>query len=152
METSLIKGSIEITIKDRPENKYILRPNEKLLIANGELSDESQALNTANTNKVSGEISDIISLKKVDYSSLDKLFIETAWVQNKLVFRSENFSDIAKKMERWYDIQIIFRNTKTEELKFTGIFTTESVQQALEAMRVVHPFNYVKEKNIIFID
>ncbi len=152
IETSLIKGSVEITIKDRPDDKYILRPNEKLVIANDGMTEMLNALHTAHKTPSARESADIVALKKVDYSSIEKLVLETAWVQNKLVFRSEKFSDLAKRMERWYDIKIRFRNSGKEELKFTGIFTTETIQQALKAMQVVHSFNYVMEDNIIFID
>ena len=152
IETSLIKGSVEITIKDRPDDIYILRPNEKLVVSNDGLSERLNALNTAHNAPSARESADMVALKKVDYSSMEKLVLETAWVQNKLVFRSEKFSDLAKRMERWYDIEIRFRNSGKEELKFTGIFTTETIQQALKAMQVVHSFNYVKEDNIIFID
>jgi transmembrane sensor len=152
IETSLIKGSVEITIKDRPDDKYILRPNEKLVISNDGTEDKTLALNAAHIKKGNSENANIVALKKVDYSSVEKLVLETAWVQNKFVFRSEKFSDLAKRMERWYDIEIRFRNTGKEELMFTGIFTTETIQQALKAMQVVHSFNYAKEDNIIFID
>lgn len=36
-ETSLIRGSIEVTFKNRPSEKIILKPNEKLITANEEL-------------------------------------------------------------------------------------------------------------------
>ena len=35
IETSLIKGSVEITINDRPNDKYIFSPNEKLVFPKG---------------------------------------------------------------------------------------------------------------------
>lgn len=152
IETSLIKGSVEITINDRPYDKYILSPNEKLVISTNGIAQKSPALNVVNMSKTVSESADIVALEKVDYSAIEKLVLETAWVQNKLVFRSEKFSDLAIRMERWFDIEIKFRNSGKEELKFTGIFTTETIQQALKAMQVVHAFTYVKEGNIIYID
>lgn len=152
IETSLIKGSVEITINDRPNDKYILSPNEKLVISTNGMAQKSPALNVVNMGKAVSESADIVALKKVDYSAIEKLVIETAWMQNKLVFRSEKFSDLAVRMERWFDIEIKFRNSGKAALKFTGIFTTETIQQALKAMQVVHEFTYVKEDNIIYID
>ena len=35
-------------------------------------------------------------------------------------------------MERWYGIRIKFKDQAKEDLMFTGIFTTETIQQALE--------------------
>ena len=152
IETSLIKGSVEITIKDRPDDKYILRPNEKLVVSNEGLIQKSATVNQTKLNTSGKENADIVALKKVDYSVNEKLVIETAWVENKLVFHSEKFSDLAKRMERWYDIQIRFRDTDKAEYRFTGIFTTETIQQALQAMQVVHSFQFVKKDNIIYID
>ena len=96
------------------------------------------------------ENADIVALKKVDYSAIEKLVIETAWVQNKLFSYQKNFQIWRIRMERWFDIEIKFRNTGKAELKFTGIFTTETIQQALKAMQVVHAFNLSK-KIISFI-
>ncbi len=150
METSLIKGSVEITIKNRPDDIYILRPNEKLVVSN-----EGMLKKTEGISYKPGLINnggDIVTLKKVDYTATEKLVYETAWVQNKLVFRSENFARLAIKMERWYGIRIRFRDERKEDLMFTGIFTTETIQQALNAMQVVHAFNYTIEDDIIYID
>ncbi len=152
IETSLIKGSVEITIKDRPDDKYILRPNEKLVVSNEGLIQKSANFDQTKLNTSGKENADIVALKKVDYSVNEKLVIETAWVENKLVFHSEKFSDLAKKLERWYDIQIRFRDADKAEYRFTGIFTTETIQQALQAMQVVHSFQFVKNDKIIYID
>ena len=40
-ETSLIRGSIEVTFKNRPSEKIILKPNEKLITANEEPAKDS---------------------------------------------------------------------------------------------------------------
>lgn len=152
METSLIRGSVEITIRDRPDDIYILRPNEKLVVTNDEYGKKAVDENPVPLNTGSRENGDIVSLKKVNYSDIEKLVVETAWVENKLVFRAEKFIDLSKKLERWYDIQIRFRDPEKESLKFTGIFTTETIQQALKAMQVVHRFQFVQENNIIYID
>ncbi len=150
METSLIKGSVEIRINNRPDDIYILKPNEKLVVSTErpERKSESNAYKPA----LIKESGDIVALKKVDYTEAEKLIMETAWVQNKFVFRAEKFGDLAVKMERWYGIKIRFRNPGKEDLMFTGIFTTETITQALNAMRVVHPFNFSVDKDTIYID
>ena len=150
METSLIRGSVEITIKNRPDDIYILKPNEKLVINNERVAEKIKSSQIAPA--AIRETGDIVTLKKVNYTTAEKLVIETAWVQNKLVFKAERFTDLAVKLERWYGIKIGFRNADKEELMFTGIFTTETITQALNAMRVVHPFHFSIEKNIIYIE
>jgi len=150
METSLIRGSVEITLKDKPGNVFVLKPNEKLVI-----SVNSQPAKTEGNSYIKTLLKEgdgIIILKKLHYEAAEKIVEETAWVDNKLVFRSEKFSSLALKMERWYGIRIKFRDQAKEELMFTGIFTTETIEQALNAMREVHPFNFSIVDDIVLID
>jgi len=150
METSLIRGSVEITMKDKPGNVFVLKPNEKLVVAVNALQTKTEGSNYIKTLLKEGD--GIIMLKKLDYEAAEKIVVETAWVDNKLVFHSEKFSSLALKMERWYGIRIKFKDQAKEDLMFTGIFTTETIQQALNAMREVHPFNYSMEEDIVLID
>src|SRR4030095_9403678 len=41
-EAALIKGSIEVTLKDRKDQKIILKPNEKIIIPNEEPKNEKK--------------------------------------------------------------------------------------------------------------
>ena len=128
----------------------LLENDEKLVVSNDRPSIKAEGINYKPG--IIHDSGDIVALKKVDYTAAEKLIYETAWVQNKLVFRSEKFSHLAVKMERWYGIRIRFRDERKEELMFTGIFTRETIQQALNAMRVVHAFDYTIQEDTIYID
>jgi ferric-dicitrate binding protein FerR (iron transport regulator) len=148
IETSLIRGSIEVTLKDRQE-KIMLKPNEKLIIN----TEEKEKIKVA-PNKivpVSSTQKPIISLSNLTIFSKDNTVVETAWVQNRLVFVSETFEDIALMMERWYGIKIIFADEVLKEAKITGSFEKESITEALNALQLLSPFNYVIKNNIIII-
>jgi len=147
-ETSLIRGSIEVTLKDRLE-KILMKPNEKLII-----NTEEKEKITAAPNKimpVSTSSKPIILLSNLTIYSKDNTVVETAWVQNRLVFVSETFEDIALMMERWYGIKIIFTNEMLKKAKFTGSFEKESITEALNAMQLLSPFNYGIINNIVTI-
>ena len=150
METSLIRGSVEITMKDKPGNVFVLKPNEKLVVAVNAQPKKTESSNYIKTLLKEGD--GIIIVKRLDYEAAEKIVVETAWVDNKFVFRSEKFSSLALKMERWYGIRIKFKDQAKEDLMFTGIFTTETIEQALNAMREVHPFNFSIEQDIVLID
>ena len=77
--------------------------------------------------------------------------METAWVQNKLIFREESFKDLALRMERWYNVTIHFDDSDIQRLKFTGIFENETIQQALTALQLSGKFNYSMKENDIMI-
>jgi ferric-dicitrate binding protein FerR (iron transport regulator) len=147
VETSLIRGSVEVTLEDRPEDKYILRPHEKLVVSNGSAGAMQQV---AALNGQADVRLPLVSVRKITVVDSGKLIHETAWVDNKLVFRSEDFSALAPRMERHFGVRIRFDNPERRSLNFTGIFTNETISQALEAMRLVNPFEYsLDQENVI---
>lgn len=146
-ETSLIRGSIEVTIKDRPNDKIILSPSEKLVVENGSFVREGKLKKPEIP--VQGE--PIVSVNKLQYNPKDSTLAETEWVNNRLVFRDESFEDLAVKMERWYDVSIDIEDTALGEARLNGTFQSESVTQALEALKEMIPFKYDKNENKIII-
>ncbi|HLY70655.1 MAG TPA: FecR family protein [Puia sp.] len=145
-ETSLVRGSIEVTFKDKPSEKIILKPNEKLIVADDKLS-----LKSAKTKSTKETFDSDVAISHLNYTRQDSTIIETAWVQNKLIFRNETFKQLALGMERWYNVAIRFGDSGIENLRFTGIFENETVQQALGALQLSGKFNYAMKENEIFI-
>jgi ferric-dicitrate binding protein FerR (iron transport regulator) len=144
IETTLIKGAIEVTLSDRPSDRIILKPNEKLILNNSSFkkprADNNLASSgeTANTNYL---LTNLTHLK-----ANDTTVVETSWVNNELIFKDETFSDLANQMERWYGIKIKFKNTSTKDYRFTGVFVKENIVEAMNALKMIEPFNY-KYKN-----
>ncbi|MDP4149204.1 MAG: FecR domain-containing protein [Bacteroidota bacterium] len=149
-EATLIRGSIEVSIKDRPSEKIILKPNEKLVVAN----DDSTLHRTLPGHHAAVKDESLVSICKPTYETNTGAVIETSWVDNKLIFQDEEFGELAIKMERWYGISIHFDNADLEKLQFTGSFQKETVQQALDALKetaTTTPFNYRITENQITI-
>jgi transmembrane sensor len=144
-EATLIKGSIEVSIRNRPSDKIILKPNEKLIVSN----EDSFSLKKLPRRREPRPESLVIS--KPTYEEHSGAMIETGWVDNKLIFQDEEFRELARRMERWYGVSIRFDSRKAEELHFTGIFEKESIQQALDALRLTARFDYTIEDSAITI-
>lgn len=140
-ETSLLRGQVEITLDKRPGELYILKPNEKLVVAN-----EPDALKT----KAPEKKQPIAVLGSISHIN-DSTIIETSWLENQLVFQDETFADVAKKMERWYGVSISFADEKVANYHVYGSFTTESIAEALDALKIGFHFNYKMESNNITI-
>ncbi|MBS1917827.1 MAG: FecR family protein [Bacteroidetes bacterium] len=148
-ETSLIRGSLEVTVKDRPSEKYILKPNEKLIVANDETVKISATIKRAEKQPTVQE--PIVALKHLTYEPKDSTIVETSWVENKLIFQDQNFKDLATQLERWYGVKINFQDPEQEEMRFTGIFQNETIQQALEALKLSNRFSYTISGNQVTI-
>jgi transmembrane sensor len=148
-ETSLIRGSIEVTLKDRQE-KIFLKPNEKLIISNDEVKPAEKAAKAVQ--KLSNiKQEPIIELNHLTLYPKDNSIVETAWVENRLVFNDEALEDIAVKMERWYGVTIEINNEKLKKVQIAGSFEKETVYEALNALQLTTPFTYKIEKDIIVI-
>jgi len=130
-EATLIRGSIEISIRNRPSDKIILKPNEKLVVNN---DDSLLQRRPAQRKEVRAE--SLVVISKPTYELRSGAIIETSWVDNKLIFQDEEFGDLARQMERWYGITIRFEDSRLEGLRFTGSFSKETLQQALEALKL----------------
>ena len=138
-EATLIRGSIEVSIRNRSSDRIVLKPNEKLIVNNEDsalLAKETASHHHGKTDQ------SLVVIGKPTYEEHSGAMVETSWVDNKLVFQDEEFSDLARRMERWYGVTIRFDNAGKEELRFTGTFEKETIQQALDALKLTGNFNY----------
>lgn len=138
-EATLISGAIEINVADRPADKIYLKPNDKFVLTNSVVTAKDKAC----TGEPAAHISSYAVAALTHYESNDSSdIVETSWMNNKLVFRGETFGSLAKKMERWYGVTIDFQNPQQQELRFTGVFERETLEQALRALQLTEPFRY----------
>ncbi|MCW3485442.1 FecR family protein [Chitinophaga nivalis] len=142
-EATLIQGSIEASLKDRPREAIRLKPHEKVLIRN----NPEASLPAEDTSTPALFIQTLSH-----YNNNADAIVETSWMENKLVFREESFAALAKRMERRYGVTIRFEDPATAALQFTGIFEKETVQQALNALQLIAAFDYTIEGTQIIIN
>lgn len=144
VETSLIQGKVEVTIKgDNPE-KVILTPNQKIVLPNQDVKvPVVTSLPVANKEHY--------TLGEVSVNPHDSLVAETAWKENYLIFNNERFEDIAVKMERWFDVSIAIQDSTVKNYRFTGTFANETVEETLEALKFTSMFHYNMDKKKIII-
>jgi ferric-dicitrate binding protein FerR (iron transport regulator) len=69
----------------------------------------------------------------------------SGWVQNKFNFSNIPLSELMKRLENWYDVDIILENKTGREVNFTGTFKNEeTIWQVLDAIKVYTPISYKK--------
>jgi len=150
IEATLLRGSIEVTKNNDPAApKVILRPHEKLVYNKEEQHIATQAPNSDATTPSSAETG--ISVTTVPKDKPDSILKETSWVYNKLVFDGDRFDELALKLERWYNVHITFKQSTLKQYRFKGTFENETIEQALEALKLTVPFEYTINGNDIEI-
>ena len=146
-ETSLIHGSIEVTVKNNPDKKIILKPDEKLIIRNNLFAGNIQQKDK----KLTNEGQPLMVLDKIHFKEKDSSATEVMWVKNKLAFDNEPLESIALKIERWYDVKVIVEDEKLKAIEYSGVFTDETLPEVMEALRLTGNFRYSINKKEITI-
>ncbi len=121
----LEEGSVSVNkvlVGHEPKKIIIIKPNQQLVF-----TKEKQ------------------SIQKV---SIDK---HIAWKKRQLFFKNDRFEDILKEMERYYDITIKINSSSLKKRRYTGTFTTETIDEALEVFKELSHFNYNISNNSIII-
>ncbi|MCK0144511.1 DUF4974 domain-containing protein [Arenibacter sp. F26102] len=88
-----------------------------------------------------------ITLDEVDTS------LYTSWKAGKLVFRSMQFKNIVKKLERAYNVKIVNNNKELGEQYFSASFDKdELMEQIFASFRTSYRFTYTIENGKIIIN
>jgi transmembrane sensor len=139
-ETTLLRGKVEITLNKRPAKHILLSPAEKFTLIHA-ADSSAEHLN-----------GDIYSITPMTYYKDDKnVILETSWMNNKILFRNETFSQLSLRLSRWYGVNFIFESAQLKDAKFTGEFEKESLSEALKALQSITPFGYKIQGKTIYL-
>ncbi|QNR83137.1 FecR family protein [Pedobacter riviphilus] len=128
IETTLIRGSVAISLKNNTKQTFTLKPNDKFTLVDGKP-------NLSQLTHFSGTGTDRV--------------METAWTNHELIYKNNRFDEIAKLFERWYDVKITFKEADLKTVKFTGHVDKETIAEALNVLKLIENFNYsIKGKNV----
>jgi ferric-dicitrate binding protein FerR (iron transport regulator) len=149
VETTLIRGLVQISRPgDSKQTPIYLYPHQKIVLARKDTDEPVAAavlLPGVQTNAPRSHIIEIDSSMKEDER------VETSWVYNRLEFRGDSFSELARKLERWYNIDIHFEDEAARTLTFNGSLENETVEQAFLALEAAVPFHFTIKNNEVYI-
>jgi len=147
IEATLLRGMIEVTTRaDIKTPKVILQPHEKLIFKKlgSELTVNDKAAEKKSTTEKGAD-------PRIAITSLgskpDSAIRETSWIYNTLIFDKETFQEVSLKMERWYNVKFTFQDERLMNNRITGTFQNETIQEALEALKLVVKFDYIMDGN-----
>jgi transmembrane sensor len=147
-EATLVRGSIAVSIKNRPDETIILKPNQKLIVTSGLTT---LLRHQPGQSRTASDSTAQISIRPPSYEQNTGAMIETSWVNNKFIFKDEDFGVLSKDLERWYGVSIRLTDPAQADWRFTGNFEKENIRQALEALKLTANFNYIIQGNQIQI-
>ncbi len=144
VETSLVSGSITVTLK-KNDKKYTLVPNQKLLL----FTTDDAVKNWKQGKKIVADSAGVV-IDDLNLQDPELQKPEIGWTRNILSFEDESFEDVAAKMERWYNVSFQFKNEKRRLQYLSGAFENETIEEALAALKITTGFNYrVSGKSVL---
>jgi ferric-dicitrate binding protein FerR (iron transport regulator) len=120
-DVTLVEGSVKIITDNNKKTQKII-PGESASINGGKLSDITQ-VNTQ---------------------------FYTSWKDGKIVFRKETLEEIAKKLERWYNVEIRFADEDLKNEIFSGtLLKYKPVEQVFKSLILLNKdVDFVSESRI----
>lgn len=117
-EIVLQTGKVDVSSKSG-DQMAVLKPNEQLT-----LDIEKQ---TVNKNDVEAS----------QY---------TSWKEGKLVFRNENMQQVARRLSRWYNAEVIIDDRMLDTYTFHATFADEPLDEVLKLLSMTTPLSFEEEK------
>ncbi len=65
-----------------------------------------------------------------------------AWTEGKLVFRSDPMSEVAKRIERWYNVRVKLMDDELERYAFRATFEDDPLEEVLRFLSMTSPIRY----------
>ncbi len=112
VEVVLQQGKVEFYQDDLAE-KITMAPSQKLVLSNG----------------------------KVEVTTTDPSKYQ-AWTEGKLVFRGDNMAEVARRIERWYNVKVILADEELEKYSFRATFEDDSLEEVLRLLGLTSPIDY----------
>jgi transmembrane sensor len=112
IEVVLQQGKVEFYPQNQAE-KITMAPSQKLVFNNG----------------------------KVELTATDPSKYE-AWTEGKLVFRGDNMAEVARRIERWYNVKVILADEELKQYSFRATFEDDSLEEVMRLLSLTSPIDY----------
>jgi ferric-dicitrate binding protein FerR (iron transport regulator) len=122
VEVVLFNGRVEF-INDENNEKTILIPSERLIFKKG---------------NVSKSVTDPEKYK--------------AWTEGKLVFKGDRMAEVARRIERWYNVKVILADNSLEQYSFRATFQDDPIEEVLQYLSMTSPIRYTITPRAILPD
>ncbi|WP_212003179.1 FecR family protein [Chitinophaga sp. HK235] len=132
-EVAVISGKVQVMMCNSPEKKVVLLPREKLVLSLDKVAAPKQNDSIQHATFKVQELAD---------SKDPAVVMETAWCDHKLAFMNETFAEVARKMERQFNVNIVFEDEALKHEVLSGVFEKEDINKALRLLQMTTGFHY----------
>ncbi len=116
-EMILESGSVQLFSGDYENRKTIIK------VKPGEMASYDKSANELKISKV----------------EVDKYM---AWKNGTLIFRDDKMDEVVRKLNRWFNVEIILQSPQLKEYIYTATYREETLAQILELLKISAPIKY----------
>ena len=69
-----------------------------------------------------------------------------AWKDGTLVFRNDPMAEVIKKINRWYNVQMVIKDPEILEYRYRATFNDETLDEVLKMLKITSPIDYYAPK------
>jgi transmembrane sensor len=109
----LMRGKVRVTT---PDGVSVLMPNERILYDK--------------------------TTRKMSQRNITNATDFTGWIHNELRFENESLEEIAKNIERIYNVEIIFATESLKKQRYTGTINNNSLESVLNIITLTSPVSF----------
>ena len=152
IETTLVEGSVRIETNAHSKTKIdpmILEPHQKVTFYK---SSQLVSVHKAGADsQPQEEVAPLQSFSKVELITHAEVEASTSWKERRWIVRSESLGQLAIKIERKYDVTLIFEDADLESYKISATLEEETIEQLLDAIRLTIPMDYKIERDRVYV-
>ncbi|NWJ52184.1 MAG: FecR family protein [Bacteroidetes bacterium] len=151
IETSVERGLVQV-ISNSPSvtgtQKIFLHANQKAIF---EKFDHKKLNNSSTgTSPVMIMKNDTIGMiKPMAIADAVNVTAISSWKERRWIIERERLEDLAVKIERRYDVKILFGDDRLRSYIFSGVLEDESLEQILNIIRLSAPINYEINQKVV---
>lgn len=112
VEVVLQQGKVEF-LDNKGDEKVTMLPSERLVFQNGNIS-----------------------------KSFTDPAKYNAWTEGKLVFRGDPMTEVARRIERWYNVKVELADRELEKYSFRATFQDDTLEDVLRFLAMTSPISY----------
>lgn len=64
------------------------------------------------------------------------------WTEGKLIFRGDKMEDVARRLERWFNIEVVVEGTTMDDYSFRATFEDDTLYEVLSLLSRTSPMGY----------
>lgn len=141
-EATVIEGKISVEgkiSKHDEENSKVFLEKQQVLKINSRLEEDSKYDAVSQYNGT-GNNPERVKVLAIDESQIQ---LYNGWKDDFLVFEETSFKELAKIIERRYDVEMVFQDEDLLNYKYTGSFrNVESITKVMNIIKATTAINY----------